>query len=162
MSILRMLVRDMARVVGMAWFLSWFALYLEVFRYQHVVLTGLYGVIWPSPWGPQPGGFVRTVVVCSLVSPALCVLFFVWHRLVVARQVGRSTTGRRHVWPAMFAMFGAGLTVLGGLNQVLRQPPLVIDLTLRTGNGGFAVLGVLMAITGVICSRQTGFQEGRL
>jgi hypothetical protein len=38
-------------------------------------------------------------------------------------------------------IFGAMLTVLGALNQVARHPPLVVDLTLQRGNGGFVVPG---------------------
>jgi hypothetical protein len=152
----------MARVAGIAWFSSWFGLYLEVFRHQHVALTGLFGAIWPSPLeGPQPGAFVRTVVVCSLVSPVVCALFCAWHRQGVTRRVGQATISRGSLWPAVLALFGIGLTLFGALNQVLRKPPVVIDLTLRTGNGGFVVLGALMAITGGICSYTSASRTAR-
>lgn len=35
------------------------------------------------------------------------------------------------------------------LNQLIRRPPLTVDLTLRTGNGGFVVLGAALAAAGL-------------
>jgi len=45
------------------------------------------------------------------------------------------------------------LSVLGAINQAIRQPPLVVDLTLQCGNGGFVVLGVLLASAGALFHR---------
>ena len=46
------------------------------------------------------------------------------------------------------AAFGIVLGVLGGINQAVRHSPFVVDLTLQRGNGGFIVLGVMLAVTG--------------
>jgi hypothetical protein len=33
---------------------------------------------------------------------------------------------------------------VGVINQLVRRPPIEVDLTLRAGNGGFVVLGAAM------------------
>jgi hypothetical protein len=44
--------------------------------------------------------------------------------------------GSRRVW-------GDSVRV-GVINQLVRRPPIEVDLTLRAGNGGFVVLGAAM------------------
>ena len=41
------------------------------------------------------------------------------------------------------------MVVLGVLNQIIRQPLIVVDLTMREGNGGFVVLGTALFSVGV-------------
>jgi hypothetical protein len=50
-------------------------------------------------------------------------------------------------------LFGVMLFVLGTVNQLIRRPPIVVDLTLQTGNGGFIVLGAVLAFVGVTLRR---------
>lgn len=51
-------------------------------------------------------------------------------------------------------MFGGGLSVLGAINQAVRHPPLVVDLTLRIGNGGFVVLGMALVGASLLIQRR--------
>jgi hypothetical protein len=46
--------------------------------------------------------------------------------------------------------FGLVLCAAGAINQAIRRPPIVVDLTLRTGNGGFVVLGVVLTAVGLM------------
>jgi hypothetical protein len=158
------LVRRGAQVVAGAWFLSWFALYLEIFRWRHVVPSRLASVVWPTVGSAdQPGGFVRTIVVCSAVVP------FVFLTLAVAQRNHRTPSGRgalgsrgaKFLGPEALAVFGGALSVLGVINQSVRHQPFVVDLTLRRGNGGFVVVGVTLAAAGVLMHRQKQREASR-
>jgi hypothetical protein len=48
-------------------------------------------------------------------------------------------------------LFGARFLV--GLNQLIRRPPMELDLTLQRGNGGFFVLGGAPVVVGLVLSR---------
>src|SRR5689334_23183985 len=67
---MRKVVRPLADVASGTWFLSWFAPYLEIYRYHHVVLSRIGDVLCPpANAAARPGGFLRTVVVCSVAAP---------------------------------------------------------------------------------------------
>jgi hypothetical protein len=127
--------------VGVAWFLGWFELYLEIFRYHHVTPATL---VHPASWlsdggrGSRPGSWLELVLLCSSLAPPL----FAVLRIASPRPPSRLEP--RFPFAVAVAIFGALLCVLGTLNQVIRQPPLEIDLTLRAGNGGFVALGLLL------------------
>ena len=53
------------------------------------------------------------------------------------------------------AMLGLSMVVLGMLNQILQQPPIIVDLTMREGNGGFVVLGTVLLAVGVFFRYRT-------
>ena len=152
---LHRLVRGVIEVAAGIWFLSWFALYLEIFRWHHVAFPYLATAVWPTANSPnQPGGFVRVVVVCSITAP------FVWLALAALRQMQPGPSGRRvpH-WifprPAALVVVGGTLAVLGAMNQVIQHDPLDFDFTLERGNGGFIVIGVMLAAAGGLISRYT-------
>jgi hypothetical protein len=52
--------------------------------------------------------------------------------------------------PMVLAVFGLAFAALGAINQLIRHPPVSVDLTLRNGNGEFVVLGLTLAIAGVV------------
>lgn len=147
------LVERGAQVAGGAWFLSWFALYLEIFRWRHVTPAGMARVVWPAAAAAdQPGGFVRVVVVCSAVAPLVFLTLVAAQRLRRIRP-GRGARGAREatfVSSGAVAVFGGALTALGAINQMVRRPPLVVDFTLQRGNGGFMVLGAALTAAGVL------------
>jgi hypothetical protein len=156
-----MSVRTLARVVTVFWFLSWFALYLEVVRYQHLVLSRLGDVISPPTSEPVgPGGFVRTVVICSVVTPAASALAYGWYRGQTAIRRANNSNDSLPWWTAMLAVFGVGVALLGAVNQVIRKPPMIVDVTLRTGNGGFVVFGVSLALAAVMWRKRLGAPDG--
>ena len=132
------------------WLLSWFALYLEIFRYRHVAPSRIVSVLWPvANAAAKPGGFVRTVVACSALAPLvfLAVSIWVWS--------GRRSANTRHAPTAVgsvaraVVMLGVTMLVLGVLNQIIRQTPIVADLTMQEGNGGFVVLGTVLLAVGM-------------
>jgi hypothetical protein len=156
-------VRRGAQVAAGAWFLSWFALYLEIFRWRHVVPSHLANVVWPTAGSAnQPGGFVRTVVVCSAVAPVVFLTLAGAQRRNRSRagQGTPASTGARLAGAEALAVFGGVLGALGAINQAARHPPLVVDLTLRRGNGGFVLLGVTLWAVGVLMHRRRR-REGR-
>ena len=140
------------RVVASMWLFSWFALYLEIIRYHHVSASRVTAVLSRSGgMSAQPGEFVRSVVACSLVAPI--VFAVMWALLHLRRQRLRTVSAAR-IFTRSFsawlpAVFGFTLVLLGVINQLLRHPPLVVDLTLRNGNGGFVVLGLLLATAAI-------------
>jgi hypothetical protein len=160
---MRLTIRDARWFAGAIWFLSWFELYLEIYRHHHVTLFFL-----PSPplsastVGSHPGAWLRTVLVCSALAPPLFASLLLWARLRQARDASAPRRLGRPFPTAMAAMlFGCTLLVLGTLNQVIRRPPIDVDLTLRTGNGGFIVLGLAFAVTGMLLARRTNRQAFR-
>jgi hypothetical protein len=132
-------------LIGLVWLLSWFALYLEICRYHHVTFGML---LDPGSWFPragqrlQPGTFLTSVLVCSAVVPVLYGLL---------RLIGDRSRQLRFAFIAI--PFGSLVAVIGGINQVIRPSPLTVDLTLREGNGGFVVLGVALAVIGLVWVR---------
>jgi hypothetical protein len=131
-------------VVGL-WALSWLALYLEIVRYHHVSLTHLGGILWTSGGGVQPGIFVRAVVVCSVLAPLCAAL------LSVRNAQARGSIPRVALAPLILGV-GALVAVLGAVNQLVRRPPLGFDLTLRTGNGGFIVIGLVLVAGALVAT----------
>lgn len=132
------------RLAGILWFLSWFELYLEVFRSRHVRLPGELLPTVPLA-GSHPGGWLQADITTSVVAP----LLFLAASLFSARRAGSSIPARR---PFPFALatiaFGLALCVFGTINQLIWRPPLSVDLTLRQGNAGFIILGAASACAG--------------
>ena len=131
-------------VGGVMWFLSWFTLYLEVYRYHHLAAPFFGGEAVGIGPGASPGAFLRTVVVISVIAPLLIGWLLLWRRASSSRRrAARRPEPHFPITKAILA-FGAALCVLGVINQLVRRPPIEVDLTLRTGNGGFVVLGAAM------------------
>jgi Zn-dependent protease len=132
------------RFAGVLWFLSWFELYLEVFRFRHVRLPGEMPATVP-PTGSHPGGWIQADIISSVVAP----LLFLAMSLFAARRASSAVASRR---PFPFALttiaFGLALCVFGTINQLIWSPPLSVDLSLRQGNAGFIVLGAASACVG--------------
>jgi LPXTG-motif cell wall-anchored protein len=132
------------RFAGILWFLSWFELYLEVFRFRHLRLPGETLATIP-PIGSHPGAWLQTDIASSIVAP----LLFLVMSFLAARRAGSSIVSRRPFPFALAAIaFGLSLGVFGTINQLIWRPPLSIDLTLRQGNTGFIVLGAAIACAG--------------
>lgn len=144
-------IRQRAQIAAGISFLSWFALYLEVFRWRHVTPSRLASVVWP-PAGiaDRPGWFVRTVVVVSAVAPLACMVFAAagWKHRARSPRDGRDSVEPKFRVDVALAIFGGALSVLGMTDQAVRRPPLVVDLTLQRGNGGFVVLGLTLMAAG--------------
>lgn len=140
------LVRQGAQVAAGACFLSWFALYLEIFRWHHVLPSRLASVVWPTAGINQPGWFVRTIVACSALAPLVSLTFAAarWKYRARSRRDTSASVESRFGAPEAVAVFGGALSVLGAINQAVRHPPLVVDLTLQHGNVGFVALGVTL------------------
>jgi hypothetical protein len=133
-------IRRVGWLLGVAWFLSWFELYLEVFRHHHVApphVLGLASAPAAVPAGARAGGWLRTVLACAALAPPLCVAVRVW-----SAWAGRGApAGPSFPIAWATAAFGLGLCELGTTNQLIWRPPLEVDLTLRTGNGGSSYSG---------------------
>jgi hypothetical protein len=144
------------------WLLSWFALYLEIFRYHHVVPSRMFSVLWPTAdTAAKPGGFVRSVVACSLLAPLLLMLS------ILVRSGRRSADLRAaptavSSLAAAFAMLGLTMALLGALNQIIRKPPMAFDLTMREGNGGFFVIGAALFAAGAFFRYRATKEQSRL
>ncbi|MDQ6828598.1 MAG: hypothetical protein M3081_07000 [Gemmatimonadota bacterium] len=153
-------MRTIRRIAGIIWFLSWFELYLELFRFHHVAVPAFARALSASPAvvpGGHPGGWLRTDLVCAVVAPAM------WLALSLALAVGGShfearAARRDPAFPLAYAMagFGFALGVLGTINQLIWQPPFTVDLTLQSGNGGFILLGGVCLAGGLLLSRRRG------
>ncbi len=131
-------------VGGVMWCLGWFTLYLEIYRYHHLAapLIGAEAVgIGP---GASPGVFLRTVVVTSVGAPLLVAALLLWRWASSSRRSEARRPEPHFPITKAIVAFGAALCVLGVTNQLVRRPPIAVDLTLRTGNGGFVVLGAAM------------------
>jgi hypothetical protein len=125
------------------WFLSWFELYLEMFRWRHVVLAHILDVVWPDPYaGGTPGGFVRSVVVSSAVVPPIA--------LALLRANGRTWT---RALATATIVSGSTLALLGAANQFAHPQVLTFDPTLQQGNGGIVLLGALLIGIGLLGQR---------
>ena len=138
-------------VVICTWLLSWFALYLEIFRYRHVVPSRIVSVLWPvaNDAAARPGGFVRTVMGCSALPPLVFLTLSVWVRFSKRSVNTLAALAAASSLAAALAMLGLTMVVLGVLNQIIRKPPIVVDLTMREGNGGFVVLGAGLLAAGM-------------
>jgi len=150
-------IRRGAQVAAGAWFLSWFALYFEIVRWHHVVSSRLVSVVWPTAGtADQPGAFVKTVVICSAVAPFVCLTFAAaqWKHRLPSERGALGSTEPKFVGAEGLAVFGTALSVLGAINQAVRHPPLVVDLTLQRGNGGFIVLGMALVAGGFLLQRR--------
>jgi hypothetical protein len=144
-------LRRFANALGAIAILSWFGLYLEIFRYHHLVLSQIGRVAWPSETaGPRPGGFLRSVIVCSILAPILFVVLWTATRVRMARFVDAVPARAILSAPPISLASGVALIVLAVINQIIRRPPIVVDLTFRTGNGGFVVVGLALAIIGAV------------
>lgn len=146
-------------LVGVAWVMSWFELYLEIYRHHHVTRSLL---LHPGSWWeagqigqPRPGGWLLTVLVSSALLPLLFLVLlasqFVWRRR--ATHVA-STDHAAFPFAVVSAVIGVALGGLATVNQLIRHPPIEVDLTLRAGNGGFIVLGAVLFISGTMLARR--------
>jgi hypothetical protein len=151
-------IRKLQWLAGVLWALSWFELYLEIIRHHHVTAALLLN---PSSWfggtsmQARPGGWLQTVLVCSAVAPPLFVALIIWSRVHHTRAGDSAKGARSAPFPLGVAatVFGIALCALATINQVVRRPPIDVDLTLRKGNGGFIVLGAAVALAGLMLAR---------
>lgn len=148
-------IPNAVRLLGAIWLLSWFGLYLEIYRYHHVTLGGMIDVLCPSSRSASvAGGFVRNVVLWSFLAPPLAAALHIC-RLTNARgRVSSHVSQRRSALPVLLVGSGMLQVALGMMNQVIRHPPFVVDLTLRTGNGGFVVIGLVFIAAGIAVHRR--------
>ncbi len=51
------------------------------------------------------------------------------------------------------AAFGIVLVAAGVINQLIQRSPIVVDVTLRDGSGGFILIGGMLALGGAIAVR---------
>ncbi|MGH7617241.1 MAG: hypothetical protein ACREPM_08445 [Gemmatimonadaceae bacterium] len=146
------------RFAGVVWFLSWFELYLEIFRHHHVTAALL---LHPSNWfvttngAAQPGGWLRGVLVCSAVAPVLFAGLVGWRRLGRPKDARSSRALSDGPFPfgSAAAVFGAALIILATINQLIRHDPIDFNLALTSGNGGFVVLGSTLVALGLLLRR---------
>jgi hypothetical protein len=124
-------------------------LYLEVFRYHHIELsTLLAGWALPRDVGARPGEFVRAVVICAVTAPMMFLTFAAWLIVHTRSRARPRIPTRATAWSVGTQLFGLVLIVLGLINQAVRHPPIVTDLTLQTGNVGFVFLGLTLVVIG--------------
>lgn len=64
-------LRRVRRISGIAWIMSWFCLYLEIFHWHHVTRTLRLNPpeVPPGYPRPQPGGFLLSVLAGSALAP---------------------------------------------------------------------------------------------
>jgi hypothetical protein len=63
--------------------LSCFALYVEMFRWRHVVLGHTFDAVQPDPYaGETLGGFVRSVVASAVVVPPISLALLIANGVV--------------------------------------------------------------------------------
>jgi hypothetical protein len=155
---MRHVIRNARWLVAVVWILSWFELYLEIYRYHHVAPSLL---LKPASWytgsmHSRPGGWLRAVLTCSALAPPLYVFLLLGGRF--QRRYGNDSRRARPDMPfpvARAAMaFGFMLCALGTINQLVRNPPMDVDLTMRKGNGGFIVIGLAVASVGAWLARR--------
>ncbi len=152
-------MRDVMRraqwLAGVVWVLSWFELYLEIYRHHHLTPSFHFNPPLSSSGSSvqaRPGDWLLAVLSCSALAPPLFALSLIWRRLQRGRSSGLAPARIDARFPmARVAMTsGIMLSVLGTVNQLIRRPPIQVDLTLRTGNGGFIVLGAALAMAGLM------------
>ncbi len=154
------------RLLGYLWFLSWFELYLEVFRHHHVTAALLFHPttwIFPAAVGARPGDWLRAVLACSTLAPIAYATAVVRGRSQRSQVPGADGRSKSQLFPVASAVtvFGSMLVVLALINQLIRRDPLTIDLTLRQGNGGFIILGASLAALGVVLRRERRLHASR-
>ena len=144
------LIQKARWLIGVAWTLSWFQLYLEIYRYHHVTASLVRDL--PASRGigatARPGVWLLSVLACSALAPPLFAALLLWTRF---RHEDSSDTPLPT--PMTLTAFGILLCVLAAINQLIRHPPIDVDLTLRRGNGGFVILGVVLVFVGVMLAR---------
>src|SRR5262249_27232879 len=126
----------------------------------HVALPGFVGLD-PGIAG-HAGGWLRTVLASAALAPAAFVALNLWRRTrrTPLGDVDSSPPNLPFAW--VVAAFGVVLCAAGAINQAIRRPPIVVDLTLRTGNGGFVVLGVVLTGVGLTLWLTRHKQTGRV
>lgn len=129
---------------GVLWTLSWFELYLEIFRFRHVALPSSVGLTIAAPvMGPDghAGWWLRADLACAVIAPVIFIASTMLGRQ--ARRTGTTKLGASVSLPTVtLAGIGALVATLGLINQLIWRPAFVIDLTLRQGNGGFVAIGL--------------------
>jgi hypothetical protein len=149
----------MGLVSGIVWVLSWFALYLEIYRWRHVTPSlHLGGPSMPDTViQASPGGFVLAVLRYSVLAPLLFVALLVWNGLwrPNADVPQRKAFGIRALVALPLIVSGLVVSVLGTINLLIHDPrgPIDFDLTMRHGNGGFIVNGMALAALGFALMR---------
>ena len=151
--------RRAKRLAAVVWFLSWFELYLEIYRHHHVSPSFLVtGRLSPRgmPADAHAGGWLRSVLIASAVAPLVFLILLVWEQQSRRRQPNSAPPANGEPFPLASAAiaFGLLLALSGTLNQVIRHPAMGVDLTLRTGNGGFILLGGALVVTGWLITRR--------
>ena len=141
-------IRKALWIVGVLWFLSWFELYLEIYRYHHATLSS---VLEPLSSGmatqahSRPGSWLRTDLIGSAFAPPLFATLLLLRPTFGGRE-GKADLALPIV--RALSLFGLLLLALGTINQLIWRPPMAVDLTLRHGNGGFIVVGGVLALAG--------------
>ena len=108
---------------SVTWALGWFTLYLEIYRYRHVILGRMLDVFRPttSDAAARPGVFVRAVVLCSILAPVVVVALWGWDR--GHRTPGHIVARRDPPFPVATSAVIVGLAfcVLAGINHRLHS-----------------------------------------
>ncbi len=146
------------RLLAYLWFLSWFELYLEIFRHHHVTATLLAD---PASWfvwstgDAHPGDWLRAVLAAATLAPIVYVIVAVSQRSrrADATHMPVRTVSEPFALASAVTWYGCLLVVLASINQFIRHEPLAVDLTLRHGNTGFILVGASLAIAGLILRR---------
>jgi hypothetical protein len=141
-------------IVGAIWILSWFELYLEIFRFRHVALPAFLGTLAARQHfgsDAHAGGWLRTDLACAALSPLvfLALRFAPLGRSDASHGRAQSRSEPLLSGATAAVLFGLLVAALGSVNQLIWRPAFVVDLTLRRGNGGFMVLGLVCAGGGV-------------
>jgi hypothetical protein len=78
------LTRTAVCVSGSLWVLGWFALYLEIYRWRHII-PSLHLNGWTAPPGEviqsRPGGFLIAVLMTSALAPPIFAALVAWKGL---------------------------------------------------------------------------------
>jgi hypothetical protein len=115
------------------------------------------GSLWfPVTGGAQPGDWLRAALACSTLAPIAFFIATAWHSLGKPRipEAKAAILDQRSSLPFGAIVFGSMLAGLALINHILRRDPWTIDVTLRQGNGGFIVVGAMLALLGTIGSRR--------
>ena len=153
---------------SLLWILSWFALYLEVYRWHHVAPSPHLNGSPPPPGTDiqsRPGGFLIAVLASSALAPPVFVALLIWTRPWGPNTVAPQRNKRGICSHAALPLvaFGIALSVLGLINHLIHEPLAAIDfdITMRHGDGGFIVNGTVLAVLGFILRRSRVRQRNR-